>query len=230
MCKRISLWGTLRRLLVAGAAGLVAYVLAVRPWHRRWGASDAEVAAGMPGDDLVPDANFETTRAIDIDSARDQVWPWLVQIGQGRGGFYSYDFLENMMDLDIHSADRVLPEYQDLQVGDAINIAPEGGGFTVAEIEPNRHLLLFTDGKGDSEVDEVFRQANAASTWAFLLEAPLPERTRLIVRWRARWDLRSAPVPFITGLMLDPIEFIMEHKMMRGIKERAEAVALRPHS
>jgi hypothetical protein len=225
MSKRFSVWSTLGGLAVASAAGFAAYVFAIRPWHRRWGATDAEVSGSMPGDDLVEDANFQTTRAIDIDAPLEAVWPWLAQIGQGRGGFYSYDLLENLMGLDIHSADRILPEFQDLRVGDAIPIEPEGGGYTVAEIAPNRHLVLFTDGTGDSEVDRVFRQANASSTWTFLLNEPEPERARFVVRWRARWDLLRSPASFLIGLVLDPIEFIMERKMMRGIKERAEAVA-----
>jgi hypothetical protein len=176
----------------------------------------------MPGDDLVAEANFETTRAIEIDAPAEAVWPWLVQIGQGRAGFYSYDLLENMMGLEIHSAGRIQPQFQDLQVGDTIPLEPEGGGYTVAEIEPNRHLVLFTEGAGESELDKVFEQANAASTWTFLLEKLEGDRTRLIVRWRARWDLRGTPISFLIGLMLDPVEFLMEQKMMRGIKERAE--------
>jgi hypothetical protein len=171
---------------------------------------------------MVARANFETTRAINIEAPPEQVWPWLVQIGQGRAGFYSYDVLENAMGLDIHSADQIVPEYQDLAVGDEIAIAPEGGGFTVAAIEPNHYLLLDARGDGDSEVDAAFREAEMASTWLFLLEARDGDRTRLIVRWRARWDLTRSLPSFLMGVMLDPIEFIMEQKMMRGIKERAE--------
>lgn len=223
MSKGSTVRGSLGVLAAASAAGLAAYVFAIRPWHRRWGATDAEVSGSMPGDDLVEDANFRTTRAIDIDAPREAVWPWLVQIGQGRGGFYSYDLLESMMDLDIHSADQILPEFQELGVGDAIPFEPEGGGYTVAEIAPNHHLVLFTDGTGDSEVDKAFRQANASSTWTFLLMEPEPERARFVVRWRTRWDLQSSPASLLIGLVLDPIEFIMERKMMRGIKERAEA-------
>lgn len=223
MSKGSTVRGSLGVLAAASAAGLAAYVFAIRPWHRRWGATDAEVSGSMPGDDLVEDANFRTTRAIDIDAPREAVWPWLVQIGQGRGGFYSYDLLESMMDLDIHSADQILPEFQELGVGDAIPFEPEGGGYTVAEIAPNHHLVLFTDGTGDSEVDKAFRQANASSTWTFLLKEPEPERARFVVRWRTRWDLQSSPASLLIGLVLDPIEFIMERKMMRGIKERAEA-------
>jgi hypothetical protein len=225
MSKRFPVPGTLGGLAVASAAGVAAYVLAIRPWHRRWGATDAEMSRSMPGDDLVKDANFHTTRAIEIDAPLEAVWPWLAQIGQGRGGFYSYDLLENLMRLDIHSADRILPEFQDLQVGDPIPIDPEGGGYTVVEIAPKRHLVLFTAGTGETEVDRAFRQANASSTWTFVLREQEPERTRFVVRWRARWDLLRSPASFLIGLVLDPIEFIMERKMMRGIKERAEAAA-----
>jgi hypothetical protein len=174
---------------------------------------------------MMPDASFETTRAMTINAPLVAVWPWLVQLGQGRVGFYSYDLLENVMGLEIRSTVQILPQWQDLRAGDWIPLEPEGGGYTVAGIVPNRHLVLHTEGKGDSKLDEVFRQADAASTWAFLLEKPLPGRTRLIVRWRAPGDLLSSPASFLIGLMLDPIGFIMEQKMMRGIKERAETAA-----
>jgi hypothetical protein len=222
MSKRNSVWGTLAGLAVAGGAALATYLVAVRPWHRRWGATDAELKEPLPGDELVAQANFETTRAIDIDAAPEAVWPWLVQLGQGRGGFYSYDKLENMMGLDIQSSGDIAPEFQDLQVGDVIPLEPEGGGYTVVQIEPNQHLLLFTEGGGESELDEVFRQAGAASTWVFVLRELPDGGTRLVVRWRARWDLFTTPLSFSIGLVLDPIEFMMEQKMMKGIKERAE--------
>jgi hypothetical protein len=130
-----------------------------------------------------------------------------------------------MMGLDIHSANRIRPELQGLQVGDRIPLEPGGGGYTVAELERNHHLVLFTEGAGESDIDQVFRQANAASTWTFLLQPLDSDRTRLVVRWRARWALLSSPMSFLIGLVLDPIEFLMEQKMMRGVKERAEATA-----
>jgi hypothetical protein len=145
-----------------------------------------------------------------------------VQLGQGRGGFYSYDVLENAMGLDINSSRAIAPEFQDLQVGDVIPLEPEGGGYTVVALERDRHLLLFTEGGGESELDEVFRRAGAATTWSFVLKELESGGTRLIVRWRARWDLLSSPLSLSIGLALDPIEFMMEQKMMRGIKDRAE--------
>lgn len=207
------------------AAAVAGYALVIRPWHRRWGATGEEVERPLPGDDLVSGCNFDTTRAITIDARPEEVWPWLVQIGQGRGGFYSYDWLENTMDLGIHSASQILPECQDLKVGDTIALEPEGSGYTVAIVEPGSHLVLLTRGEGDSELDAVFRNAHAESTWAFVLEEFEHARTRLIVRWRARWDLMASPLSCAIGVVLDPIEFVMEQKMMRGIKERAEAAA-----
>ena len=222
MAKRNSILGTLAGVAVAAGAAVATYLVAVRPWHRRWGATDDELKERLPGDDLVSEANFETTRAIDVSAPPAAVWPWLVQLGQGRGGFYSYDVLENMMGLDIQSSGGIKSEFQDLKVGDVIPLEPEGGGYTVAELEPNEYLLLFTEGQGDSELDEVFRRAGAATTWAFVLRELEDGGTRLIVRWRARWDLRTSPLSFGIGLALDPVEFMMEQKMMRGIKERAE--------
>jgi hypothetical protein len=224
MSKQSSVLGALAGAAAAGATLVSGYMLVVRPWHRRWGATDEEVERPLPGDDMVDGANFETTRAIDIEAPPEQVWPWLVQIGQGRAGFYSYDMLEDAMGLDIHSSNRIVPEYQGLEVGDEIAVAPEGGGFTVAAIDPGHYLLLDARGAGNSEVDAAFRKADMASSWLFLLEPRDGDQTRLIVRWRARWDLIRSPASFLIGLMLDPIEFIMEQKMMRGIKERAEGV------
>jgi hypothetical protein len=225
MSRKTLVGGSVAALGLFAAAGAAAYVLVVRPWHRRWGATDEEQEQPLPGDDLVSACNFHTTRAITIDAPPEEVWSWLVQIGQGRAGFYSYDFLENMMDLDIRSASEILPEHQDLEVGDTIPLEPEGGGYTVAILEPGSHLVLLTRGEGESELDAMFRQAGASSTWAFVLQPLDDARTRLIVRWRARWDLMASPLAFAIGVGLDPIEFIMEQKMMRGIKERAEAAA-----
>ena len=147
-------------------------------------------------------------------------------MGQGRGGLYSYDWLENLMGLDIRSADRILPQFQDLQVGDAIALEPGGSGYRVAILEPNRLLVGYIDGQVPGEMGAVFGRLDAASTWAFLLREQPDASTRLIVRWRARWPLHRLPVGLAIGLLLDPIEFIMEQRMMRGMKQRAER--LRP--
>lgn len=133
-----------RRAAAAGAAvmgGAAAYVLAVRRWQLRWGATDEERDATLDGDDLIPNPDLMATRAITVHAVAEHVWPWIAQLGQGRGGFYSYDVLENLVGCDIHSADRVMPEWQDVKVRDQVKLHPEVGlGVTV--VEPGRALVL----------------------------------------------------------------------------------------
>jgi len=105
------------------------------------GASDEELGTALPGDELVPHADLTATRAVTVDAGADGVWPWIAQLGQGRGGFYSYDFLENLVGLDIHSGDRIVPEWQGIDVGDEVKFHPEGG-MTAAVVEPGRALVL----------------------------------------------------------------------------------------
>ena len=100
-----------------------------RKWFNRWGATEVELTKNLPGDALVPSPRLAYTRAISINASAASVWPWLVQMGQGRGGLYSYDGLENLIGCDIHSADHILPEHQNLQVGDQILFGPEAKKF-----------------------------------------------------------------------------------------------------
>jgi len=126
--------------LAIGALGTItvlgAYRLWIQPWQHRWGATDEEIRRAMPGDDLIPDA-ASTTRAITIAAPPEQAWPWLVQLGYSRGGWYSYDWIDNDSQ---PSADRIIPELQQLQVGDQILMIP-GMGPRVREVEPNRYFL-----------------------------------------------------------------------------------------
>ena len=169
-----------RPAAAAGAAvigGAAAYVLAVRSWQLRWGATDEEVDATLPGDDLIPNPDLVATRAITVHTAADQVWPWIAQLGQGRGGFYSYDALENLVGCDIHSADRIVPEWQDLKVGDQVKLAPEVG-LGVAVVEPGRALVL----RGGVPMGAVPPPYDF--TWAFVLRERSDGTTRLLVRER----------------------------------------------
>jgi hypothetical protein len=114
-----------RRAAAAGTAVLgsaAAYILAIRPWQLGWGATGEERDATLAGDDLIPNPDLMATRAITVHAPAAQVWPWIAQLGQGRGGFYSYDALENLVGCDIHSANRVVPEWQDLKVGDQVSL------------------------------------------------------------------------------------------------------------
>lgn len=215
------------RLLAAGltaAGALAGYALLVRPWHLKWGATDDEAQQPLPGDELLPEPKLNATHAISIQARPADVWPWLVQIGQGRGGFYSYDWLENAMGLDIHSADRIRPELQDLSVGDVIPLSPDGMGVPVAILEPGRALVLHGDTRlpGEAAAPPMKPGDYLAVSWGFYLFAGAAGGTRLIERWRADWNPGFKNTLFYR-VFLEPGAFLMERKMLLGIKERAEA-------
>jgi hypothetical protein len=128
-----------RYVMGATAAGAAAAYLLARPWHLSWGATDQEFGDPLPGDELIANPDITATRAITIRASADQVWPWIAQLGQGRGGFY--DFLENLVGADIHSADRIVPELQDIEVGDEVLLGPKFG-YDIALLERGRSLVL----------------------------------------------------------------------------------------
>jgi hypothetical protein len=210
---------------VTGTVVLIAYVVRIRPWHLRWGATDAEVYQSLPGDELVLHPKLTATHAITIHASAAEVWPWLVQMGQGRAGFYSYDWLENVFGLEIHNADRIIPEYQVLKVGDLVPVAPGGFGPPVVALEPNRVLVL--GGTLDTRTGRTLAASHNvpaeyhAVSWVFFLEPVDAKTTRLIERFRADWSpsLRNA---LFNRVLLEPASFVMERKMLLGIKERAE--------
>jgi hypothetical protein len=180
-----------------------------------WGATDQEVGCSLPGDDLIPNADMIATRAITIRAAADHIWPWIAQLGQGRGGFYSYDRLENLVGCNIHSSDRILLELQDIKVGDEIRLAPQVG-LLVALLEQGRSLVL----RGGIPMGK--RAAPYDFTWAFALREEPGETTRLLVRERYMYTRAWA------RLIVEPTEllsFAMSQKMLRGIRDRAERTA-----
>jgi hypothetical protein len=202
----------------AVGAAAAAYVFLAKPWHLRWGATREEGKEALPGDDLITKADLTATRAITIRTSADHVWPWIAQLGQGRGGFYSYDFLENLIGADIHSADRIVPELQGIEVGDEVLLGPEFG-YDVAQLEPGRSLVL----RGGFPLKNVAPPYDA--TWAFVLRAEPDETTRMLVRERYAYKRPWAP------LIVEPTEalsFVMTQKMLRGIKARAERAAAPP--
>ena len=160
------------------------------------------------------------TRAITIDAPPGAVWPWIVQQGQGRGGLYSYDALENLIGCDIHSTDRILPDMQNIQPGDAVRLGPEGYPcFYVHEVVPERTLVLFSD--PGTEPDDTAPEPPALSSWIFHLEEQASGSTRLLVRGATQWE-----PSFAANLMWqlsDVLGFVMGRRQMRGIKARAEA-------
>ena len=195
-------------MAAAGVAGLYRWV--VRPRLYTWGATPEEVAAVLPGDELVRAGVSRTTRALTVDAPAAAVWPWLAQIGEDRAGFYSYDVFERAVGARIHNADVIHPEWQDLRVGDTVWMARRYGpraSQTVAAIEPGSHLVLMSA----ADVDRMQRGEKASGSWAFYLR-PQGDRTRLL----ARGTGGSAGN---TGY--DLAHFVMERGMLRGIRERA---------
>ena len=209
-----------RRYASVTAIGGVAaaYILLARPRHLRWGTIDHEFDELLSGDELIVKADLIATRAITIRASADQVWPWIAQLGQGRGGFYSYDFLENLVGANIHSADRIVPKLQQIEVGDQILLGPEFG-YDVALLERGRSLVL----RGGFPLVNVAPPYDA--TWAFVLRDVPDGTTRLLVRERYAYKRSWA------WLIVEPTEalsFVMSQKMFRGIRDRAEDNAVLP--
>jgi hypothetical protein len=125
------------RPIALGTVTIVAAAV-VRARQRRWGATDEEVNLTLPGDNLVSPADLTATRAITIHATAAQVWPWIAQLGQGRGGFYSYDLLENLLGCNIHSADRIVPEWQHIDIGAQVNLAPRSRSARPSSCPPAR--------------------------------------------------------------------------------------------
>lgn len=208
----------MHRLLQAlvGALAVVGAVLSspfLRRWYRRWGATPGEVTRSLPGDELVPRPRLTTTRAITIHAPVQSVWSWLVQIGQGRGGFYSYQALETLAGCKIDEVDRIVSALQVLQVGDLIQFGPAGyPRFTVSAVDRMRSLVLQS------------RDDQAMTVWIFVLETLDSGDTRLIVRDRTDYvpTLRQF---LVWRMLIEPIHFVMERKMLLGLKQRAEAGA-----
>jgi hypothetical protein len=209
----------MRTVATVGAAGLGAYVLFFRPWQRRWGASDEEVKRMLPGDELVPHADVMTTRGVTVEATPAAIWPWLVQIGQGRAGYYSYERLENLAGLKMKNAEGINPDWQHLQAGDIVPAEPGGTGFKVLALEPERALVLGWR-EGDTGVFEGFTQMFPEASWAFVLVPFDSEYTRLISRLRG--SSRPSFWNRLTGIFFEPIEFLMTSRMLLGIKKRAE--------
>ena len=205
----------MRRRYVAGVTttgAVTAYFLLARPRLLRWGASIQERGAFLPGDDLIESPDLTATRAITVRASADRVWPWIAQLGQGRGGFYSYDFLENLAGCDIHSADRIVPEWQDITIGDEVKLAPLVA-LDVAAVEPGRSLVL----RGGVPMGST--PAPYDFTWAWVLRDEPGGTSRLLVRERYGY---TRPWARFLAEPVEAISFVMTQKMLRGIRDRAE--------
>ena len=181
-----------------------------RPRQLRWGATDEEVAREMPGDEIVSRPVFNATRAVTVSARPEEIWPWLVQIGFGRAGWYSYDLLDN---LGRHSSEEVLPEYQHLEPGDLIPLGPGAeSGLFVKDVRPHESMVWW-------------EPKRRSTTWVWGLYPIDGEQTRLVTR--VRNDYRKGLSNFIFGLLLiEPADFPLMRKCMLGIKRRAETRAI----
>jgi hypothetical protein len=195
-------------MTAAAAAGLVAYLRVVRPWTKRWGATHDEMARTLPGDTIVERADYVATRAVTIHAPPDDVWPWLVQIGSGRAGWYSYDRLDNG---GVASADRLLTEFQSLAVDDLVPMIPGTEvGVWVKEIEPERRMLWW-DRKGEY-------------SWEWVLEPAGDHETRLLTRLRATYPpLLSRRTLYV--MVATSGDIVMIRRCLLGIRDRAERLA-----
>jgi hypothetical protein len=244
----------LKRLFVIGATAAsvgaaIGYIKA-RAAFRTWGVDPEEASKPLPGDDLVAEAEAIDTRGIDIAATPEEVWPWLVQMGYGRAGWYSYDEL----DMDRPSAEAIVPELQHVKVGDVFPTHP-GGGFEVKVVKPHKALVLYADrelveaqAKAAREAGESIETAtpNVRATgayldatmrgdfkasWAFVLEPTGEGRTRLIERFRGRMEMPVEPetpkfAPELAGKAMLFGLFVMVRKQMLGIRDRAEGRAI----
>ena len=206
----------IRRAALVGAAAsaVIAYARVVQPWFRRWGATDAEVAERWPADDLLAPGTHCHTRAITIDAAPAAVWPWLAQIGQDRAGFYSYAILENLVGAGMHNADELHPEWAHREAGETVWLADERrwgarGRQVLALIEPEAAFVMVSP----PDYERIQAGDRASGYWGFRLVARPDGTTRLLTR--ASGGAVGTPA-------FDPIHFVMEQAMMRGIKARAE--------
>ena len=205
-------------VVIAGAAGLAMVGLAVR--YRQWGSTRAERTALLPGDELIADPGRRITFAVSIDATPEDVWPWLIQIGQDRGGMYSYDGVENLVGLDVHSAATIHPEWQDRAVGDRVVLMrpgwmgiTEGYSLPIAMIEPSRALVLRQQ-PPEHPWDAV---------WSFVLIPEGERGCRLLSRsLSAR---QPGPGGWLAALVTEwmhPMTMIMTRRMLLGVRDRAE--------
>jgi hypothetical protein len=196
-------------IVAAVAVVVVAFFGSYRPWHLKWGATPEELAMTMPGDEIVRQPIFNATRVVTVKARPEDIWPWIVQIGFGRAGWYSIDLFDN---LGRHSSERIVPELQRIEIGDLVPLGPgEGSGMFVKEFVVNRSMLWWTGKDGQT-------------TWAWGLYPTVGGATRLVTRVRTPFSWRQ-PMSAIWLLLSEVADFPMMRKCLLGIKRRAETTA-----
>jgi hypothetical protein len=206
---------TVVSVLTTAVAGATAgYLLFGRKPCLTWGAAAEDVERIMPGDELLEYPDLVSTRAISICAPPSAIWPWIVQMGSGKAGMYTYDWIENLLGLNMHSADEILPQFQDRKVGDLEQIGSKGPRLQVAVLEPEKALVV--------------RSEDGNWVWAFCLYPTSDGRTVLVSRNRIASPGASARTRLLNTLVMEPGSLVMERKMLRGIRQRAEKLAARP--
>jgi hypothetical protein len=216
---------SVRAAALGGGSALVAlaaYELWARPWAARWGTTNEELRRHWPGDEFVSSAVQTVTHSITINAPGSSIWPWILQVGQDRAGFYSYSWLENLFGAEITNILRVVPEFQTRCVGDHVWMAPKhkyGGQarMVVARLDSGRAMVLVPPGSSGNIADD----PPVDGTWAFIVEPVNATTTRLILRGRSG-PKRTLRARFWEHVFWEPAHFIMERKMMRTIKLLAE--------
>jgi hypothetical protein len=193
--------------LTGGIGAFVATYPLWRPWCLSWGADQDEVDRPLPGDELLREPDVTTTRASYVGAPPEAIWPWLAQMGSGRGGLYTYDWIENVLGLHMHSVDVILPQFQDIKVGDAQTLGKNGPTLRVAICQKDRALVLRSD--------------DGNWVWAFVLQ-PEGRGTRLISRNRIAIPGGSTIMQWFYRYVMEPGSLMMERKMLLGIRERAQ--------
>lgn len=194
---------------IYGAALMLFFILLnpiLRRWHLKWGCTQEEANMVLPGDELVPKIKVDATHGITIHRPANDIWPWIVQIGADKGGFYSYDFLENLVGCQLKSVDRIIPEWQNLKPGDSVSLHPRAPKLPVNIYIPNQNMVL-------------------GEVWGFHLKPVDATTTRLLVRARGGYNssIKNPVINFLLWHVLyEPIHFVMERKMMKNIKRLAE--------
>jgi len=184
----------------------------LRPWYSIWGATESELKQTLPGDEYVNDPGASYTQSITMNAPASSIWPWLVQLGQGKAGFYSYELLENIIGCQIHNATSILPEHQNIKVGDGLLMHPEAPALPVAIIEPGKTLAY--GGRVDKQTSNV---------WVFSLDQQ-GQVTRLVTRWMFEYG-HGFKHRLGYGWLLEPIAAVMQRKMLVTLRELVENTA-----
>jgi hypothetical protein len=199
-----------RALVGVGSLATALYAFVFRPWMLKWGATVEEQTRPLPGDDIEPDAEYVTTRATTIQAPAASVWPWLIQMGQDRAGFYTHNWVERMLRSGIPDTAEIRPEWQHIEVGDLVRTNRDIGGkpmgWPVAAVDRGRSLVVTSS-------------SMPVGTYAFVLDPIDDDASRLIVRDRARWEWWEWP--FAT-LVYEPLHAYMETGLISGVRQRAE--------